>query len=123
MKEDIINWLDAGADFHVGCELFCKYSQNNYAKKYVFISKNNFPAIRTKLKIELCRLADIEFNPLNPEDVKKKSERTGSKSKAKKKTNRKRRTPNTEQQTLNTEHATPNTEQNNTEQQTPSSEN
>jgi hypothetical protein len=100
MKEEIIQWLESGADYHTGCLLFQKYSNNTHAKRYVFVSNNNYPALRLKLKEELCRLAGIEFNPLKPEDVKKKSKSTGKKQNQKRKSKAPRatKTPKTELQ-------------------------
>ena len=75
MKEEIQNWILAGCDYITGIEIYRKYGSNFIKKNSVFLPNKKFPAIEMQLKTELCKIADIPFNPLFPstEELKKKS--------------------------------------------------
>lgn len=73
IKSEIIEWIVSGSDYSAGVQLYNKYGTNVILKKTVFIPGRNFPSILARLKKELCAIADIPFDPLRPDDLKKKS--------------------------------------------------
>lgn len=67
-------WISNGCEFHSGCNLYHKWGTNIILKTQNFIPSKRFPAVENHLKKELCAIAGIQFDPMRPEDLKKKSE-------------------------------------------------
>lgn len=73
VREDVLLWIENGCDFSAGCQLYSQYGTNTVLKMTLFIPQKNFKAINVKLLSELCSIAGIPVDPLDPESVKKKS--------------------------------------------------
>jgi len=70
--DEILEWINTGCEFHSGCALYHKYGTNIILKTQNFIPSKRFPAIENHLKKELSLIAGLNFDPLNPSDLKKK---------------------------------------------------